>query len=96
MSTGPIPLVGQVWLLCRFDFDYDDDQDRPYLYAATGETPLLLVPTDITWEDLEEAFHAAISRLYLKRYGPIMLVQGIRAWDSIVADLGGDREQAAD
>lgn len=96
METGPVPLTGQAWLLCGFDFAYDEDQDRPQLHAACGETPLLVVPSRISYEDLDDAFAMAIARLYLKRYGVVNLVRGIRAWDDIVADLGGAREEAAD
>lgn len=96
MISGPVPLTGQAWLLSGFDFAYDDDQDRPRLYAANGETPLLVVPSNITYEDLDDAFAMAIARLYLKRYGVVNLVRGIRAWDDIVADLRGAREEAAD
>jgi hypothetical protein len=96
MDTGPVPLTGQAWLLCGFDFAYDEDQHRPTLYAANGETPFLVVPSQITWEDLDDAFAMAIARLYLKRYGVVNLVRGIRAWDDIVADLGGALEEAGD
>jgi hypothetical protein len=96
MDTGPVPLIGQAWLLCGFDFAYDRDQHRPTLYAAIGETPLLVVPERIAWDDLGDAFAMAIARLYLQRYGVVNLVRGIRAWDDIVADLGGTREEAAD
>lgn len=96
METGPLPLIGQAWLLCGFDYVRDEDQDRPELFAAHGETPLLVVPSAITPDDLDDAFAMAIARLYLKRYGLINLVKGIRAWDEIVAGLGGTREEAAD
>jgi hypothetical protein len=96
MGNQPVPLLGRVWKECGFDFDFDTDQDRPELFAPEGETPFLVVPSQITWEDLDDAFAMAIARLYLKRYGVVNLVRGIRAWDSIVADLGGALEEAGD
>jgi hypothetical protein len=96
MGNQPVPLLGRVWKECGFDFDFDTDQDRPELFAPEGETPMLLVPERIGWQDLDDAFGMAIARLYLQRYGAVNLVRGIRAWDDIVADLGGALEEAGD
>lgn len=95
-SDGSIPLIGQAWLLCGFDFDYDADIADEELYAAKGETPLLLVPSNYAGFQLERAFGWAIAQLYLERYGVVDLVRGIRSWDDIVSDLGSRSENAAD
>jgi hypothetical protein len=95
-KSGPVPLLGQAWILCGFDVDSDPDAEEPGLFAADGETPLLLVPPNCEGNDLELAYGWAIAKLYLKRYGLLNLVRGIRAWDDIVADLGSGRDMAAD
>lgn len=91
----PIPLIGQAWLLCGFDYAFDTDQDRPRLFAAEGETPLLNLPAALAGDDLESAFFEALARLYFCRYGMVNLVRGVRAWDQIVQDLE-QRNMAAD
>lgn len=88
METGTLPPIGRIWRACGYDFERDPDQDEPELYACADETPLLVVPAAISDRDLETEFHAAVSRLYLKRYGEAALVAGIRSWDAIVERLG--------
>jgi hypothetical protein len=95
-DTCSLPLIGQAWLLCGFDFDFDPGAEEPDLYAIPGETPLLLVPLGCAGRELERAFGWGIAQLYLQRYGVVNLVRGIRAWEAIVGDLGGAREEAAD
>lgn len=96
MESGPLPLLGQAWLLSGFDFDFDPYAIEPVLFAAPGETPLLTVPPTCRNRELELAFGWAIAQLFLLRYGPIALVQGIKAWDNIVSDLGSGKDVAAD
>jgi hypothetical protein len=96
MESRPIPLIGQAWVLSGFAYEFDQDQDRPHLLAAPGETPMLNLPDGIGWEDLEDAFGAAIAKLFLQRYGLLNLVQGIRSWDRLVADMQTGQDLAAD
>jgi hypothetical protein len=98
METGPLPLTGQAWLLASFDFAFDEDTDTEELLAADAETPLLLIAEEFRDDPLElhRAFCVGIVDLFLQRYGLVNLVQGIRAWDRIVADMQTGHDMAAD
>jgi hypothetical protein len=96
METGPLPLTGQAWLLSSFDFAYDEDTETEELFAAAGEVPLLLIAERFRddQDELYRAFCVGFVRLFLERYSLVTLVQAVRSWDRIIADIQRGQESS--
>jgi hypothetical protein len=95
-DAGPLE---QSWLCQGWRIMVRDDFPWPEVFEPDGATAVLVLPSPwaTTPEGREAGVGVGIARVFLGRYGKVMLMRGIRCWPELAEQLAErDRDFAAD